>query len=327
MIATFNSNNGSPIADMDWSFKSYLNRRLSENSRHISGDDIPDYAYGMDYELRKKLDAIPGLHSLATKMYVTYATTALQELNRNAIAVTPTQFPDIYDMACDCARRLGMAVPNVFVSNDPTMNACAYCSDNTQPVININSGIYERLTPDELKAVIGHECGHVQNNHVVYEQIAVLLANMGLNGIGAKYPLLATLLSQSTVIALYAWYRAAEVTSDRAGMICVDDPNNAYLVNAKLMYGATFKEQEVDFDALEEQLKQQLSNMAKFNEIYDSHPSSVRRIMAEKEFAECSLYYEWRPDLKKPDLILRSKEECDSRCKTFINLTSSKGAR
>lgn len=320
-------NQCSPIEDMDWSFRTYLNRRISENARHITGDDVPDYAYGMDYELRKKLDAIPGLHSLATKLYVTLATSALQELNRTAVAVTPTQFPDIYDIGCDCARRLGIAVPNIFVSNNPMMNAMAYCADDIQPVIEIYSGMYERVTPGELKAVIGHECGHIQNNHVVYENIVSLLTNVGVNGISVQYPALAAVLSQSTIIALSAWSRAAEITSDRAGMICADDPKDAHRVNAKLMYGATFKEQEIDFDALKEQLRQQMGNIAKYNEILDSHPSGVRRIMAEKEFAECSVFYDWRPDIKKPDSILRSKEECDARCKTFVNLTSDKGVR
>ncbi len=321
------TNQRSPIADIDLSFRTYLNRRISENARHITGDDVPDYAYGMDYELRKKLDAIPGLHSLATKMYVTMASTSLQELNRNAIAVTPTQFPDVYDIACDCARRLGIAVPNVFIKNDMTLNAAAYCSDDIQPVIEVNSGLYERMTVGELKAVIGHECGHIQNNHVVYENIASLLTNVGINGIGTSYPALAAILSQSTIIALSSWLRAAEVTSDRAGMICSDTLDDAYNVDAKLMYGATFKEQTIDFEALEAQLKQQMGNITKYNEILDSHPSSVRRIMAEREFAECSVFYEWRPDMKKPDSVLRSKEECDTRCKTYINLTSSKGTR
>lgn len=319
--------NRSPIADMDWSFESYLNRRVSENARHISGDDIPDYAYGMDYELRKKLDAIPGLHSLATKMYVSIATSNLQQLNMNAVAVTPTQFPDVYDIACECARRLGIAVPNVFIASDTEINAWAYCADDVQPVIVVTGAMYERFTPGELKAVVGHECGHVQNNHVVYENIASMLAGIGLNGIGARYPMLAALLSQSTVIALSSWSRAAEVTADRAGMICADDPEDAHRVNAKLMYGATFKEQEIDYAALEQQLKQQMGNINKYLEINDSHPTIVRRIMAEREFAECAVFYDWRPDLKKPNSVLRSKEECDARCKTYINLTSNKGAK
>lgn len=319
--------NRSPIADMDWSFGSYLNRRISENARHITGNAVPDYAYGMDYELRKKLDAIPGLYSLVMKMYLTEVTTYLQQLNMSSVAVTPSQFPDVYDIACECARRLGIAVPNVFILNTSEINAWTYCIDEMQPTIVITSAMYERFTTGELKAVIGHECGHIQNNHSVYDYIANMITNTGIVGIGARYPMLAAIWSTSTAVLLSSWSRAEEVTADRAGMICADDPEDSFRVNAKLMYGATFKEQEIDYAALEEQLKQQMGNISKYLEITSSHPTSVRRIMAEREFAECAVFYDWRPDLKKPDSVFRSKEECDTRCKTYINLTSDKGAK
>lgn len=327
--------NRSPIADMDWSFGSYLNRRISENARHITGNAVPDYAYGMDYELRKKLDAIPGLYSLVTKMLVTELTNQLQTFNMYSLAVTPTQFSDVYDITCECARRLGIAVPNVFIVTEPKsfikdmseINAWTYCIDEIQPTIIITSAMYERFTTGELKAVIGHECGHIQNNHMVYDYIANMITNTGIVGIGARYPMLAAILSTSTAVALSSWSRAEEVTADRAGMICADDPEDAYRVNAKLMYGATFKEQEIDYASLEQQLKLEMGNINKYLTFTSSHPTSVRRIMAEREFAECAVFYDWRPDLKKPDSVFRSKEECDARCKTYINLMSDKGAK
>lgn len=316
-----------PISGLDWSFRSYLDKRLAENSRHITGNDVPDYAYGMDYELRRKLDAVPGLHSLATKIYVTEASNALQEINRNAMAVTPNQFPDVYDIACDCARRLGMAMPNVYIVNCPNINASTVCTDDVQPIIQVYSGLYERFTREELKAVIGHECGHVQNNHMIYMNLVTLLANIGLSGLSLRFPDLTGLVSKGAAAALYAWSRAAEVTSDRAGMICADNIEDSYKVMAKLMYGATFKEQEVDYQSLKEQLDIQMDSLARFGEYEDEHPSGVRRIMAEREFSECSVFYSWRPDLKRPDTVMRSKDECDERCKAYISLASRKGAR
>lgn len=327
----------SPISDMDWSFGTYLNRRMSQNARHISGDDITDYAYGLDYELHKKLDAIPGLHSFATKFCVTQITRELQRLNRDAVAVTPTQFPDIYDIACDCADRLGMAVPNIYVVNNPTLNAAAYCADDIQPVIEINSGSYERLTPGELKAMIGHECGHVQNNHVIYSFLSSQIASIGTNALIAQFAFLSGILTYGTLAALATWSLASEVTADRAGMICSDDVEDAYRMNAKLMYGATFKEQEIDFKSLEEQLKQQMGNISKYDEMlesmtyiakgYGAHPSGIRRIMAEKEFGECEVLYSWRPDLQKPNSILRSREECEARTRAYVDIFASKEAR
>lgn len=320
------NNDISPIANIDWSFGTYLNQRVSKNARHITGDDVPDYAFGQDYEFRKKLDSIPGLHSLATKYSILTNSQFTQLLNRSGMAVGPTQFPEVYDIACDCARRLGIAVPSVFIVNDPSLNAGTMCADDAQPSIMLNSGLYERVTLGELKTIIGHECGHIQNNHYVYtclfEQIVSNKENNPMYSLQDYY------ITLGARALLQSWSRAAEVTCDRAGMICADNINDAYTAEAKMLYGATLnKNPEIDFDELEKQLKIQMSNMSKLEEWYQTHPGTLRRIMAEKEFAECEVLYSWRPDLKNPDMTLRSKAECDERCKSYINLTSSKGAK
>ena len=49
----------------------------------------------------------------------------------------------------------------------------------------IHSSLYERLTPGELKTVIGHECGHIHNMHGVYSIMVVILfegASLVLSG-------------------------------------------------------------------------------------------------------------------------------------------------
>lgn len=316
----------SPLSNMDLSFRTYLNQRLAKNALHITGDDVPDYAYGMDYELRKRLDSIPGLLSFAKKLYGTIASNQMQEANRSGVCVSPTQFPDVYAIACECADRLGIAIPNVYILNNQATNASACCMDDIQPFIIVYSGMYERVTPGELKACIGHECGHIQNNHLVYQNFCNMLLNGAIAGVSVLAQQFVELATYGAEAALYAWSRAAEVTADRAGMICADTLMDSHMLNAKLMYGATWKEQEIDFAALREQLDMQMGNVARWGEWISDHPSTVRRIVAEQEFAECETFYAWRPDRKRPDSILRSKEECDRRCKTYIDLSSGKGA-
>ena len=103
-------------------------------------------------------------------------------------------------------------------------------------------------------------------------------------------------------------------------MICADGLADCLSVNAKFMYGGAFGEHQIDFESLKEQLRMQMNNVTKYMELIYDHPSSVRRMMAEEEFAQCRIYYDWRPDLKKPESIMRSREECDERCKKYITL-------
>lgn len=310
----------SPIADMDCSFQSYLDSKKAHEAAHMKGNGIPDYAYGMDYELRKKLDSIPGLYKVARSISSTVVHQQMQIMNQQAVCATPTSFPDVYEIGCECARRLGISVPNIFILNNQTTNACTFAYDDVEPFIVVYSGLYERLTHGELKSIIGHECGHIQNYHGSYETIATLIAAGSLGALGGLSATILSVLTNGVQFALKSWSRAAEVTSDRAGLICADNLEDALSAEVKLMYGGAFGDHQVDYASIEEQLELQMSNATKYYELLDSHPSSARRIMAIREFYECQTFYDWRPDLRKADSILRSHKECDERCKKFINL-------
>ena len=60
--------------------------------------------------------------------------------------------------------------------------------------------------------MIGHECGHVHNQHVVYLTALYYLTHF----VGAFIQWAV----QPAIIALRAWQRRAEITCDRAGMLC-----------------------------------------------------------------------------------------------------------
>ena len=57
-------------------------------------------------------------------------------------------------------------------------------------------------------------------------------------------------------------------------------------------------------------------------ELNYTHPLTIKRILADLEFAECETLYSWRPDLKKPGQLMRTQEQTDERCKKFIDVTS-----
>lgn len=291
----------------------------------MDGNAIPDYAFGMDYELRKKLDAIPHLYQIAKRVTSTLVSRNIQLYNRAALAVGPNQLPEVYQMACDCAKTLGIGIPNLFILTDPQINAFTYACEDIEPIVVIHSALYERAKPEILKAIIGHECGHIQNAHTMYQVVGSSLAAGGL-GVLANIPgvrSLTGLLTAGTQIALNSWSRAAEVTADRAAAICTS-PEDAVRAMALLMYGGT---QNVDvdginLDAILEQLNMQVSNIAKYGELLGSdHPATARRIAALLAFRECKILYDWRPELKQPGIRYQSKEETEERCRDVINVT------
>ena len=128
------------------------------------------------------------------------------------------------------------------------MNAFTYATDDVTPMIVLFSGLVERMTPGELKCVIAHECGHIHNQHLVFQNVINAILNSGAGSFGL-------VLSLANIALMQFWTRAGEVTADRAALICADDPELARNVNAKLLYGGMLNNAgQVDMESLRQQL-------------------------------------------------------------------------
>lgn len=309
----------SPLINIDTSFHNYVSKRTREKDIHMKGS-VPDYAFSLDNELRARLDKIPGFFSLCKKITATQTSRMMQIYNQQGLLVGPNQYPEIYQMGMDCAHRLGIGVPNIYIVSSSEMNARTLCADDVSPMIVLYTGIIDRMTPGELKCVIGHECGHIHNLHSIYAYAIDILLNSGKGSIGV-------ILSYADIALMRMWTRAQEITADRAALICSDSLKDAWSVNYKLMSGGTINtsyDTEADLQALRQQLEVTLNNPTKLLEIMNNHPSSIRRIFAEMEFAECQTYYSWRPEAKKPDSICRSKEQTDARVQKLVNIWNNR---
>ena len=315
-----------PTQALDISFSAYANKRKTEAGRHLVGG-IPDYTYGVDYEMMRKINAIPGAYKLLRAIASSFVPLAKQRFNLTCMKVGPTQRPDIYEMTKDCADRLKIGVPEVYIQHDVgVLNAFTIASEDSAPVVVITSALIERFTPGELKTVIGHECGHIHNNHTIYNVATnVVLGSIVLSGL-PNIPGVAQLLNVAMLplqLALKAWSRASEVTADRAGLICADDFNDAINTEAKLLYGAMFNNESFNLDAIIKQYERIKSTPARMLELNFSHPASVRRIMAILEFMNSEVLNSWRPEKMKAGGTLTSKQELDMRCEKFISITKS----
>lgn len=309
-----------PLDTVKVDFGAYVEKmRRKDEAHRING--VPDYAFSMDLKLRQELRKLPFFYNLSKKLAVQSEARQRQLLTAQAVLAGPNQFADIYEMTQDCAKRLGIGAPNIYVLPDQTMNAYTFASDTVTPTIVVHSGIVERMTPGELKCVIGHECGHVHNEHMVYMSIVDWIGNM----LSGRSPLM-QMLTTTTILMYLQWSRAAEVTCDRAGMICADNVEDAINVNKKLTYGSFLnREEEVSIDDLRDQLDDLSTVTSVFTEYGRTHPSSIRRVLASEAFSHCELLYQWRPDIKQPGMTLRSKEEVDAECSKYVAVMKEKG--
>ncbi len=165
-----------PTAALDLDFTGYIARRKQELSGHVQGS-VPDYSFGMDAVLRRRLAAMGPIRSVAKLIVSATVPINRQQYLMSGVVVGPNQFPEIHVAATECAHILGIGVPQIFIVPDSSRNAFTWATDDVAPLIVITTGLIDALEPAELKFVIGHECGHIHNLHGIYNATVEILVN------------------------------------------------------------------------------------------------------------------------------------------------------
>jgi hypothetical protein len=88
-------------------------------------------------------------------------------------------------------------------------------------MVVVNSRAADLLDDLELRTVLGHEAGHILSDHVLYRTALIILLRLSLS---ARLPVIAGLPLMAVELALLEWYRAAELSSDRAATLVNRDP-------------------------------------------------------------------------------------------------------
>jgi Zn-dependent protease with chaperone function len=151
----------------------------------------------------------------------------------NAVRVSPNQFGRVHALYQEVARTLDAPADyDVFVSQTPIVNAGAYGMD--RPFIILNSGTVRLLDDEELSFVLGHELGHIMSDHVLYRTMTILLVNLASMG----FPIVG-IAARAVLVALLEWYRKSELSSDRAGLLAVQEPELAMRTMLKMAGGGS----------------------------------------------------------------------------------------
>ena len=312
-----------PTEQIDLSFSNYANVREEAAAAHMV-DGVSDYCFSLDKQMRSRLSVLKPLQALA-KAALGVAVTIQRELMQlQGVAVGPNQYPEIHAIGEDCARRLGIGVPQIFVKFDVQPNAYTFATDECGEMIVLHTSLVEMMTYDELRFIIGHESGHIHNKHTVYNTMVQLISNSAVMAMLYKFPIsyiLLPLIRSTLGYLLMAWSRCAEITADRAGLICCGDVNAARYALAKLQVGGGEKLHNINLEQYVHQIENVQATPVRFTELDWDHPVTSKRIEALRLFSRCEPLFGWRPEMRG-DGPVSTREEVDSRCEEFISVLS-----
>src|ERR671926_425939 len=142
-------------------------KKFAELSKH-------EYIHPADSRALSALRAIPGIDTAVKKLLSVTGESAIRVIfMASAVRVTPQQCPDLHAKLQVACTTLGVDMPELYVQQSPIVNA--FTGGVERPVIVLYSGLLERLTDEEILAVIAHEVGHIHAEHVLYLTAARLI--------------------------------------------------------------------------------------------------------------------------------------------------------
>ena len=239
------------------------------------------YSYVSDRNMRTAFTRMRPVELAVTAAVRLFKAVGKNQLLGNAVRVGPNQFPRVHGLVMQCAETLGITPPTLYITNSPVMNAMTF-GTNDDSFIIVHSALIDYFTDEELLSVIGHEAGHIHNNHVVYLTALFYLRNMA--SIFLKW------VVYPAELALSGWMRRAEITCDRAGLLCCKDVDTSRRALAKLALGSTKLREELNLDAFAEQYEEGKAGVGRYAEFTASHPWISKRLKALKFFGESELY-------------------------------------
>jgi len=204
-----------------------------------------------------------------------YVTLSRGRLLGGSIRVHAGQFGHVFEIVEECARKMRLATPQVFVRDDPFVPLVGVGIGDPYAII-ISAQWVDHLTPDELRFLIGRELGHIGAGHT---RISSLLS---ING------------RENALIAVIfgAWLRRIEYTADRFGLLCcasVEAATSAIAVSTFHLVG-----RKIDLAAFAGQYREIAAERSlQMGEWVTASPYATNRIAALQRFSNDPNFRTW----------------------------------
>jgi hypothetical protein len=210
---------------------------------------------------------------------------ARADLLSRCTRATDETCPAVVAAAQRAGRALGVALPPIYLASAESAERGHTLGTDDEPCIVLNRALIDqmsdRLSELELVALVGHYLGDVQNNHVAYTTALYYLTRSAASFV--------RWIVRPAVVALQAWSRRAQITCDRAALLCTMDLDATIAAMVKVELGPQVAG-DIDIEPYLQELAVAGRGLGKYAELFRSHPLLPKRVNALRLFAESSLY-------------------------------------
>jgi Zn-dependent protease with chaperone function len=237
------------------------------------------YQHPADRAATAALQRVPYLDEVVRQLIALGYERALRAVSLGgAVRLGERQLPGVWVLHREVFHVLDLddAVPDLYLTQFPLANA--YTIGSKKPIVLLNSELLHLLDDSGRRAVLAHEAAHVHSDHVLYQTALLILVRLGTS----RLPALAGLPLLAIRLALLEWFRAAELSCDRAAALVTRDTTAVCRSLMVLTAGAAAEDLSLDAFMAQaadyEEGGKGLDRITKLvNDMNLTHPMPVRR--------------------------------------------------
>ena len=267
------------MTQIDFDFARYIAERRGQVEQRARDGGV--YAFASERKFRRTLDSARPVAIAIEATTRLWKNVAKTELLGTSVQVNDQQFPRVFEASRQAAAALKMSPAPVYIAPGSSRIQAQALGTNDDAYIVLNSQLLDHITDKELLALVGHELGHIQNNHVLY-----ITALHYLTTSAAMFVRWAV---QPAIMTLQAWSRRAEITCDRAALLATRDLDVTLHALIKLALGLEGSEQ-VNVEDYLTNLPDTRKGIGRYAELFRTEPYLPKRVQALRLFATSAYY-------------------------------------
>ncbi|MBR5117494.1 MAG: M48 family metalloprotease [Muribaculaceae bacterium] len=197
----------------------------------------------------------------------------------HSLRVQKELLPDFYKLCQDVKKKLKIKDEvDFYITGDSDVNAFSLAAEDEgeHHIVNVNSALFDLMSNDELRFVIGHELGHLINKDTALARLINFVFP----------PEAAVPVTLQYKIRLHE--QLAELVADRYGYMATENLGVCVTAFFKMASGLDLEKMNVSIDALIADNNRRLEYFLKDKGISrSSHPVNPIRVQALNLFATC----------------------------------------
>ena len=221
----------------------------------------------------------------------------------HSLKVEKELLPDFYQLCHEVKEKLGVKDKvDFYITGDSSVNAFSVAaeSEGEPHIVNINSALFDLMTTDELRFVVGHELGHLLNKDTALARLIQFVFPPN-----AEVP-----VTLQYKIRLHE--QLAELVADRYGYMAVENLDVCVTAFFKMASGLDLVKMNVSIEALLADNNRRLEYFLKDKGMSRaSHPVNPIRVQALNLFAKSESKEDLDKGMEELIAILLKVGDCE----------------